>query len=62
LDRDRFRDIELAGQGWETVRLVSEDVHGLLLRAVTRIAALLALRAPARYRDIEIDRRALSSR
>jgi len=62
LDRDRFRDIELAGQGWETVRLVSEDVQDLILRTVTRIAGLLALRAPARYRDIDIDRRALSGR
>jgi len=45
------------------MRLVSEDVHDLLLRAVTRIAALLALRARVpRYSDIDIDRRALSGR
>jgi len=59
-ERDRARDAELAQLGWETLRLVSEDVHCSLPQTVARIARLLALRAPGRYPGTEIDRRAVS--
>jgi hypothetical protein len=58
---DRQRDNELAGQGWETVRLGRGDVGDSLVVTVARIARLLSLRDPDRYTSIEIDRRAVRS-
>jgi hypothetical protein len=57
-ERDRDRDAELVELGWATVRLASDDLHLGLLRTLTRIARLLAQRAPRRYSGIEIDRSA----
>jgi hypothetical protein len=57
--RDRRRDADLAGQGWETVRLTRYDVGEGLLQTLVLLSRLLALREPHRYGGIEIDRRAV---
>ncbi|MDT7565984.1 MAG: hypothetical protein QOG76_4608 [Pseudonocardiales bacterium] len=58
-ERDRRRDADLAGQGWETVRLTRYDVGEGRLQTLVLLSRLLALRAPHRYGGIEIDRRAV---
>jgi very-short-patch-repair endonuclease len=58
-ERDRRRDADLAGQGWETVRLTRYDVGEGRLQTLGLLSRLLALRAPHRYGGIEIDRRAV---
>jgi very-short-patch-repair endonuclease len=42
--RDRLRDGELAGHGWQTLRLDAEDIDIELPRTARRVERLLALR------------------
>jgi len=42
--RDRLRDAELAGQGWQTLRLDADDIGVHLPRTARRVERLLALR------------------
>ncbi|MDT7659587.1 MAG: hypothetical protein QOF38_4302 [Pseudonocardiales bacterium] len=46
-ERDRQRDAELAGHGWQTVRLVADDLAGLP-QTVLRVRLLLESREPLR--------------
>jgi hypothetical protein len=43
--RDRARDGELAGIGWQTLRLASDDLDALP-QAIQRVARLIELRSP----------------
>lgn len=57
--RDRVRDDELAGRGWDVVHLTKPDLADARLQTLLKIARILVVRAPNRYGDIEIDRGAV---
>lgn len=56
---DHDRDTQLAGQGWQTVRVNRTGMGIALLQTVSQVHRLLVQRAPARYAHVEIDRTAL---
>ena len=56
---DHDRDTQLAGQGWQTVRVNRTGMGIALPHTVGQVHRLLVQRAPARYAHIEIDRTAL---
>jgi very-short-patch-repair endonuclease len=45
-DRDRQRDATLASHGWETLRLVRDDVESGMPQVAKHVDTLLALRTP----------------
>lgn len=59
--RDQDRDARLASHGWLTLRVRADGLGKGALNTVARIARTLAIRLPARYAGIEMDREAVFS-